>query len=107
MELIQSSIDGYDVCLFAYGQTGSGKTHTMQGLKGEERGIIPRAIELFYERKEELEKMGWVYSIEISYIEIYNETIQDLLTETKEELDVKDNVRKRHIDREREFIFQD
>lgn len=45
--LIQSSIDGYNVCIFAYGQTGSGKTFTIQGTP-QMPGLTPRAIqELF------------------------------------------------------------
>ncbi|KAG8240032.1 hypothetical protein J437_LFUL019594, partial [Ladona fulva] len=45
-ELVQSLIDGYNVCVFAYGQTGSGKTYTMEGgLGSEEKGMIPRSIE--------------------------------------------------------------
>ena len=45
--LIQSAVDGFNVCIFAYGQTGSGKTYTIQGYEGK-AGIIPRGIdELF------------------------------------------------------------
>jgi kinesin family protein C1 len=45
-QLVQSALDGYKVCLFSYGQTGAGKTHTMLGCgSGEQRGIIPRAVE--------------------------------------------------------------
>jgi len=43
-QLVQSSLDGYNVCLFSYGQTGSGKTHTMVGASGEEAGLIPRSV---------------------------------------------------------------
>lgn len=53
--LVQSSLDGYNVCLFSYGQTGSGKTHTMQGANmGDERGIIPRSIEKIMEEAQRL-----------------------------------------------------
>lgn len=41
--LIQSAIDGYNVCIFAYGQTGSGKTYTIQGTD-ENPGLTPRSI---------------------------------------------------------------
>ena len=81
-EFVQSALDGYSVCLFSYGQTGSGKTHTMQGTgNGQMRGIIPRAIEQGGQYKEQLEKDGWQYDMQVSFIEIYNETIRDLLRE--------------------------
>ena len=61
-------------------QTGSGKTHTMQGSGlGDMRGIIPRAIERVGEYKAELEAQGWKYEMRVSFLEIYNETIRDLL----------------------------
>lgn len=79
-EFVQSALDGYNVCLFSYGQTGSGKTHTMQGTGiGQMRGIIPRAIEQVGQYKEQLEKDGWQYNMQVSFVEIYNETIRDLL----------------------------
>merc|ERR1712038_457090 len=81
-EFVQSALDGYNVCLFSYGQTGSGKTHTMQGSgTGQMRGIISRAIEQVGEYKETLEKDGWQYSMQVSFVEIYNESIRDLLRE--------------------------
>merc|ERR1719330_746260 len=81
-EFVQSALDGYNVCLFSYGQTGSGKTHTMQGSgNGQMRGLIPRAIEQVGQYKNELERDGWQYDMQVSFIEIYNETIRDLLRE--------------------------
>eukprot|EP00605_Chrysophyceae_sp_TOSAG23-4_P002462 GSChrysophyteH1.ASY1.ANO1.2721.1 assembled CDS len=59
-ELIQSSLDGYRVCVFSYGQTGSGKTWTMSGDRsGAQRGIIPRAVNQIIEQTISLKKQGW------------------------------------------------
>eukprot|EP00904_Undaria_pinnatifida_P003873 jgi/Undpi1/13487/HiC_scaffold_8.g03146.m1 len=79
-EFVQSALDGFNVCLFSYGQTGSGKTHTMQGSgAGPMRGMIPRAMEQVGKYKSKLEAQGWVYEMEVSFLEIYNEQIRDLL----------------------------
>jgi len=79
-EFVQSALDGYQVCLFSYGQTGSGKTHTMQGSgHGPMKGIIPRAIEQVGRYKETLEAQGWSYAMEVTFVELYNEQIRDLL----------------------------
>ena len=84
-EFVQSALDGYNVCLFSYGQTGSGKTHTMQGSGvGQMRGIIPRSIEKVGVYKEELERDGWQYEMQVSFLEIYNETIRDLLRDDRD-----------------------
>ena len=79
--LVQSALDGYNVCLFSYGQTGSGKTHTMLGgSDATSRGIIPRAVEKVVEASKINEVKGWSYTLKASYVEIYNETIRDLLS---------------------------
>ena len=83
--LVQSAIDGYKVCIFAYGQTGSGKTFTMVGGQGAERGVIPRAAELIFSRCAELRSLGWTFDISISCLQVYNETLTDLLPVPKGE----------------------
>jgi len=78
--LVQSALDGYNVCLFSYGQTGSGKTHTMLGGADDtSRGIIPRAVEKIINASKVNEGKGWSYTLKASYVEIYNENIRDLL----------------------------
>ncbi|KAK2113522.1 Kinesin-like protein kifc1 [Saguinus oedipus] len=80
--LIQSALDGYPVCIFAYGQTGSGKTFTMEGGPGGDpqlEGLIPRALRHLFSVAQELSGQGWTYSFVASYVEIYNETVRDLL----------------------------
>lgn len=76
--LIDSVVDGYNVCIFAYGQTGSGKTHTMQGGSGDSRGINRRALDRLFNiiaEREETEES----SVTVSVLEIYCEQIRDLL----------------------------
>ncbi|KAG2488239.1 hypothetical protein HYH03_013230 [Edaphochlamys debaryana] len=81
--LVRSVMDGYNVCIFAYGQTGSGKTHTMTGTTVDDvagRGINYRALDdLFALRTERDTEMS--YTITAQMLEIYNETIRDLLSE--------------------------
>nr|XP_055186814.1 kinesin-like protein KIFC1 isoform X2 [Nyctereutes procyonoides] len=80
--LVQSALDGYPVCIFAYGQTGSGKTFTMEGGPGRDpqvEGLIPRALRHLFSVAQELGGQGWTYSFVASYVEIYNETVRDLL----------------------------
>ncbi|XP_058865019.1 carboxy-terminal kinesin 2 isoform X2 [Acipenser ruthenus] len=84
--LVQSALDGYNVCSFAYGQTGSGKTYTMEGpdvLAGEEMGMIPRAVQQIFQAACKLREQGWEYQFTASFLEIYNETIRDLLVSNK------------------------
>ena len=74
-QLVQSALDGYNVCIFCYGQTGSGKTYTMSA----EDGMIPRAVKQIYDTAKSLEEKGWRYSMEGSFVEVYNENLNDLL----------------------------
>uniref|UniRef100_A0A8C1V670 Kinesin-like protein n=1 Tax=Cyprinus carpio TaxID=7962 RepID=A0A8C1V670_CYPCA len=86
--LVTSCIDGFNVCIFAYGQTGSGKTYTMEGVP-EDPGINQRALRLLF--SEVLEKKpDWDYKITVSMVEIYNETLRNLLGDNpNEKLDIK------------------
>ncbi|CAL1537426.1 unnamed protein product, partial [Lymnaea stagnalis] len=90
-QLVQSALDGYNVCIFAYGQTGSGKTFTMEGSLNEESklGMIPRTVQLIFKSCADLEIRGWQYTIHASMVEIYNESIRDLLAKGNEKLDIK------------------
>ncbi|CAK9439667.1 uncharacterized protein LODBEIA_P37670 [Lodderomyces beijingensis] len=76
-QLIQSCMDGSNVCVFAYGQTGSGKTFTMSNLSD---GMIPLSIKKIFDDIEELRQQGqWAYEVTGKFVEIYNENIIDLL----------------------------
>ncbi|KAG5746745.1 hypothetical protein H9Q70_010564 [Fusarium xylarioides] len=75
-QLVQSALDGYNVCIFCYGQTGSGKTHTMSS----DDGMIPRATHMIYDTITKLKEKSWEYTMEGSFVEVYNEELNDLLT---------------------------
>ncbi|GAV47174.1 hypothetical protein ZYGR_0H00130 [Zygosaccharomyces rouxii] len=82
-QLVQSSLDGYNVCIFAYGQTGSGKTYTMLNPRN---GIIPATISHIFSWIENLKERGWNYEINCQFIEIYNENIADLLRSDQDDI---------------------
>uniref|UniRef100_A0A3P9MCE0 Kinesin-like protein n=1 Tax=Oryzias latipes TaxID=8090 RepID=A0A3P9MCE0_ORYLA len=88
--LVTSCIDGFNICIFAYGQTGSGKTYTMEGVEGDP-GINQRALRLLFDEVTE-KAPDWDYRITVSLVEIYNETLRDLLRENPtDKLDIKMN----------------
>lgn len=74
-QLVQSALDGYNVCIFCYGQTGSGKTHTMSS----DDGMIPRATHMIYDTISKLKEKSWEYTMEGCFVEVYNEELNDLL----------------------------
>ncbi|XP_067394403.1 kinesin-like protein KIF14 [Emydura macquarii macquarii] len=76
--LLKRAFEGYNTCLFAYGQTGSGKSYTMMGF-GEELGIIPRFCEDLFTKIAQRDTQQILYHLEMSYFEVYNEKIHDLL----------------------------
>ncbi|KAI9759182.1 MAG: kinesin-like protein Klp8 [Chaenotheca gracillima] len=90
--LLDNAFQGYNNCIFAYGQTGSGKSYSMMGY-GEEAGVIPRICQDMFERITELQKdpnLGC--TVEVSYLEIYNERVRDLLNPaTKGNLKVREH----------------
>ncbi|XP_030017350.1 kinesin-like protein KIFC3 isoform X3 [Sphaeramia orbicularis] len=88
--LVTSCIDGFNVCIFAYGQTGSGKTYTMEGV-ADDPGINQRALRLLFSEVTD-KAPDWDYKITVSMVEIYNETLRNLLGDTPtEKLDIKMN----------------
>ncbi|CAN4098271.1 unnamed protein product [Withania somnifera] len=80
--LVQSVLDGYNVCIFAYGQTGSGKTYTMTGPEGaseEDWGVNYRALNDLF-RISQMRENTFKYEIKVQMVEIYNEQVRDLLS---------------------------
>ncbi|KAJ0172036.1 hypothetical protein K1T71_012009 [Dendrolimus kikuchii] len=88
--LIREVLAGYNCTVFAYGQTGTGKTHTMIGENtGDETnwqkdplaGIVPRALGQLFD---ELRLTNTEYTIRVSYLELYNEELFDLLSTSED-----------------------
>ncbi|GAA6061161.1 hypothetical protein JCM10212_005747 [Sporobolomyces blumeae] len=79
-DLLDHSFQGFNTCIFAYGQTGSGKSYSMMGY-GSDRGIIPLICEALFDRIHERESQeeGLKFTVEVSYTEIYQEKVRDLL----------------------------
>jgi kinesin family protein 11 len=77
--IVDEVLEGFNCTIFAYGQTGTGKTHTMEGdIHSEENaGIVPRSIKSILEK---LDAKGVEYTVRVSFLELYNEELQDLLT---------------------------
>ena len=82
--IVDEVLDGYSCTVFAYGQTGTGKTYTMEGVMDhthEGAGIIPRSIHrVFQYLKSRYDSDTSSFSVRISFLEVYNEQLIDLLS---------------------------
>ncbi|XP_071264987.1 uncharacterized protein [Salvelinus alpinus] len=79
-DVLKAAFEGYNACVFVYGQTGSGKSYTMIGSPGD-LGLIPRICDGLFCHISEMDQVdGASFRTEVSYLEIYNERVQDLLT---------------------------
>lgn len=90
--LLDNAFQGYNNCIFAYGQTGSGKSYSMMGY-GKEVGIIPNICQEMFKRIDAIqEDKTTKCTVEVSYLEIYNERVRDLLNPaTKGNLKVREH----------------
>ena len=93
--VVDEALDGYNCTIFAYGQTGTGKTHTIQGEldpNHENAGIIPRSVQYVYDY---LQSNYQDYSVRISFLQLYNEELSDLLgSEMGKKLRLMEDVKK-------------
>jgi kinesin family protein 6/9 len=81
---VLSALEGINSTIFAYGQTGSGKTYTVFGGDSyQERGIIPRTISLLFEEFAKRSTKTEIYRFEMSFTEVYKESVYDLLDPNK------------------------
>ncbi len=85
MSIIDNTFKGYNTCVFAYGQTGTGKSHSMMG-STDQPGLIPNICDALFNLQEAhntaLSPINVNYKVEISYSEIYAESVRDLLSNT-------------------------
>ncbi len=82
--IISGVVQGYNATVFAYGQSSSGKTHTMLGDEADP-GVMRRAVEqIFRHFEEECEQRAVQFLIRVSYLEIYQERLKDLLLDPAE-----------------------
>uniref|UniRef100_A0A8C8YAZ7 Kinesin family member 13A n=1 Tax=Panthera leo TaxID=9689 RepID=A0A8C8YAZ7_PANLE len=76
--ILEKAFQGYNACIFAYGQTGSGKSFSMMG-SAEQLGLIPRLCCALFKRISLEQNESQTFKVEVSYMEIYNEKVRDLL----------------------------
>ncbi|RLN31955.1 hypothetical protein BBJ28_00017579, partial [Nothophytophthora sp. Chile5] len=100
-DVVDGALGGYNGCILAYGQTGAGKTFTMSGggpqRRFQDRGLVARALARVFQRSQQ--DADHVYTLRVSYLEIYNDRLLDLLavdaghSETTAELAIQENAR--------------
>ncbi|KAI9989268.1 hypothetical protein PInf_019429 [Phytophthora infestans] len=92
---VDEALAGYNCTVFAYGQTGTGKTYTMQGdlsPGSESAGIIPRSVHCIFDA---LEARGEEFSVRVSFLQLYNEELKDLLDpDTDKKLRLMEDVKR-------------
>ncbi|XP_061965316.1 LOW QUALITY PROTEIN: kinesin-like protein KIN-7O [Populus nigra] len=87
-EIVTAAVRGFNGTVFAYGQTNSGKTHTMRGTSNEP-GVIPLAVhDLFHIIQQDVDRE---FLLRMSYMEIYNEDINDLLAPEHRKLQIHES----------------
>ncbi|KAH9606325.1 hypothetical protein KSS87_023132 [Heliosperma pusillum] len=88
-EIVTAAVRGFNGTVFAYGQTNSGKTHTMRGSSGEP-GVIPLAVREIFDIIDEVPDREFL--LRMSYMEIYNEEINDLLAPDHRKLQIHESL---------------
>ena len=93
--LLNGLFEGINCTLFCYGQTSSGKTFTMEGIRNNTNlmGIIPRSMNYIFNKINNM-SCDIEFSVKCSYIQIYNEKIQDLLDTRKTDLSIREDKKK-------------
>ena len=90
--LLDNIMNGFNSTVFAYGATGSGKTYTMVGTDSNPGLMVKSIQDLFAKVNEQQTAADKHFTIKFSYVEVYNETLKDLLVETSAQtLDIRDS----------------
>ncbi|CAK0848713.1 unnamed protein product [Prorocentrum cordatum] len=94
MPLVENALNAYNGCAFFYGQTGAGKSHSCLGnpKSEEQKGLLPRCCERLFQALQEVKDTtpGEVkYNVLVSYLEIYNEKLSDLLAPKSQAKDLQ------------------
>lgn len=97
--VVNDVLKGFNGTIFAYGQTGTGKTYTMgilEFIKDEHAGIIPRSLSQIFDAVDDLtlddDDNDSMITIKLSFLQIYRETIQDLLANNNNNSSSDDNL---------------
>jgi kinesin family member 6/9 len=89
-EKVLDTFNGINCTIFAYGQTGSGKTYTIFGGDSfADRGLIPRSIAFFFKEIRSRQLSDSVCKCQVSFTEVYKETVYDLLDKQKKNLPIE------------------
>ena len=89
--LINGVVQGYNATVFAYGATGAGKTYTMLGTPTSPGVMILTLRDMFKAIQQLQDTVGLVFKVSLSYVEVYNENIRDLLVGSDEALDLRED----------------
>ncbi|KAA6387281.1 MAG: putative Kinesin-II 95 kDa subunit [Streblomastix strix] len=91
---LENAWAGFNCTLFAYGQTGSGKSYSMTGnlTPEDQNGIIPRGCQEMFSRITSTGNSNVSYEVRVSFLEMYNEKLQDLLDpKTKKTINIRES----------------
>ncbi|KAH7315317.1 hypothetical protein KP509_21G044000 [Ceratopteris richardii] len=99
--VVHGAMEGVNGTVFAYGVTSSGKTHTMHGDQ-KSPGIIPLAIQDVFSFIQDTP--GREYLLRVSYLEIYNEVINDLLNPSRQNLRIREDVQGTYVEGVKEEV---
>eukprot|EP00892_Ulva_mutabilis_P011777 jgi/Ulvmu1/8972/UM005_0063.1 len=103
---VASVLQGYNASIIAYGQTGTGKTYTMEGIYGHE-GIVPRAVQDIFRSIGVDSDPNSQYLVRVSYLQIYNEVISDLLKTDRSNLNIREDARRGvYVDKLSEWVVR-